>query len=82
MPGLLVVFAAQLPVLARTLLPGARYLTVEARAGGANYVSLVDRGLPLAPGRSLRFEPWNPTALYAKTFPQSCADMAYLRARL
>ncbi|KAK7233594.1 guanyl-nucleotide exchange factor, partial [Aureococcus anophagefferens] len=82
LPGLLLVFAAQLPVLATTLLASARYIACEARAGGANYRSLVDRGLPLGPGRSLKFTPWTPTALYHKTFPPSCADMVYLRADL
>ena len=42
----------------------------------------MDRGLPLGPGRSLKFTPWTPTALYHKTFPPSCADMVYLRADL
>ena len=80
--GLLLVFAAQLPVLATTLLPSARYIACEARAGGTNYKNLVDVGLPLGPGAALKFAPWTPSVLYKQTFPPSCPDMIYLRADL
>lgn len=82
MPGLLTVFAAQLPALAQNVLPGAAFLTCEARRGGSIYASLVDEGLPLGPKYYLKFGPWQPTPMYAKTFPATCADMAYLRAAL
>eukprot|EP00629_Pelagomonadales_sp_RCC1024_P009767 CAMPEP_0119277006 /NCGR_PEP_ID=MMETSP1329-20130426/16379_1 /TAXON_ID=114041 /ORGANISM="Genus nov. species nov., Strain RCC1024" /LENGTH=220 /DNA_ID=CAMNT_0007277457 /DNA_START=100 /DNA_END=759 /DNA_ORIENTATION=- len=82
LPGLLLVFAAQLPVLAATLLPAVRFLTCEARRGGANYEALARRGLPVAPGKSLLFTGWDPTPEYARAFPSAGADVAYLRADL
>ena len=54
----------------------------EAVVGGDNYNDLVVRGIPFRPGQYLKFQPWNPTVLYSKTFPPSCQGMVYLRAEL
>mmetsp|Transcript_3866 Transcript_3866/g.11420 ORF Transcript_3866/g.11420 Transcript_3866/m.11420 type:complete len:267 (+) Transcript_3866:169-969(+) len=81
-PELLVIFAAQLPALATQLLPTVRYLTCEARKGGANYLHVVRNGLPVAPGKTLPFVQWDPPDEYRRFFPSSGPDMAYLRVDL
>ena len=47
-----------------------RYLTCEARKGGANYLHVVRNGLPVAPGKTLPFVQWGGTS---ETYVQGVA---------